>query len=175
MMQAQGEEYGKMTSVTMIYFCSSYERTQESCFPCISVTCVLSHFSCVQLFVTLWTVAHQTPLSMRFSRQDYWSRLPCPPPGALPDPGVKPTSLISPALAGGLFFFFFFLPLAPPGKALFKSQPSQIAVLISITVQGLHTLVQVLKPEDLCLTDGFLTFGIGNKPLTTTEASPYCH
>ena len=73
------------------------------------------------------------------------------------------------------FYFYFFLPLAPPGKALFKSQPCQIAVLISITVQGLHMFVQVPKPEDLCLTDGFLTFGVGNKPLTTTEASPYCH
>ena len=135
---------------------------------------MLSHFSRVQLFATLWTIAHQTPLSMRFSRKDYWSGLPCPPPGDLPNPAVEPTSLISLALAGGLFIFIFLL-LAAPGKALFKSQPSQIAVLISITVQGLHMFVQVLKPEDLCLTDGFLTFGVGNKPLTTTEASPYCH
>ena len=133
---------------------------------------MLSHFSRVQLFATLWTVAHQTPLSMRFSRQDYWSRLPCPPPGDLPAPGVEPTSLTSPALAGGLFILFF-LPLTPPGKALFKSQPSQIAVLIPITVQGLHMFVQVPKLKDLCLTDGFLTFGVGNKPLATTEASPY--
>ena len=44
------------------------------------------------LFVTLWTVAHQAPLSMGFSRQDYSSGLPCPPPGDLPNPGIKPTS-----------------------------------------------------------------------------------
>ena len=60
---------------------------------------MLSHFSSVQLFVTSWTVALQAPLSRGFSRQEYWSGLPCPPPGALPDPGIKPTSLMSPALA----------------------------------------------------------------------------
>ena len=53
--------------------------------------------------MTLWTVAGQTPLSMGFSRQEYWSGLPCPPPGDLPDPGIKPVSLRSPALAGGCF------------------------------------------------------------------------
>ena len=54
----------------------------------------------VQLFVTLWTVAHQAPLSTGFSRQEYWSGLPFPPPGDLPDPGIK---AVSPALAGGFF------------------------------------------------------------------------
>ena len=49
--------------------------------------CVPSHVSRVWLFVTLWTVAHQAPLSMEFSRLEYWSELPCPPPGDLPDPG----------------------------------------------------------------------------------------
>ena len=61
---------------------------------------MLSHFSRVQLFVTTWTVAHQAPLSMGFSRQECWTRLPCPPPGDLPDPGIRPVSLMSPALAG---------------------------------------------------------------------------
>ena len=51
--------------------------------------CVLSH---VWLFATPWTVACQTPLSMGFSRQEYWSRLPFPPPGDLPNPGIEPTS-----------------------------------------------------------------------------------
>ena len=54
--------------------------------------CVLNCFSCVQFFMTPWTVAHQAPLSMGFSRQEYWSGLPCPPPGDLPDPGIKPAS-----------------------------------------------------------------------------------
>ena len=61
---------------------------------------LLSH---VRLPATLWTIALQTPLSMRFSRQEHWSALPCPPPGKLPDPGIKSTSLMSPELAGGFF------------------------------------------------------------------------
>ena len=62
--------------------------------------------SCLTL-VTPWTAAHQAPLSMGFSRQEYWSGLPFPPPGNLPNPGGKPTS---PALAGGCF------TTEPPGK-----------------------------------------------------------
>ena len=72
---------------------------------------MLSHFRHVQLFANLWTVAHQAPLSMGFSRQEYWSGLPCPPPGDPPDPGIKPASLTSLALAS-----VSSLPLAPPGK-----------------------------------------------------------
>ena len=65
--------------------------------------CVLSRFSLVRLFSTPWTVAHQAPLSMGLSRQEYWSGFPGPPPGDLPDPGVKLESLTSSALAGGFF------------------------------------------------------------------------
>ena len=65
--------------------------------------CVLSHFSHVWIFVTRWTVAHQAPLSMEFSRQVYWSGLPCPPPADLPDLGIKPASLMSPVMTGGFF------------------------------------------------------------------------
>ena len=54
--------------------------------------CLLSCLGCVWLFVTLWTVAHQAPLSMGFSRQEYWSELPYPPLGNLPYPRIKPTS-----------------------------------------------------------------------------------
>ena len=64
---------------------------------------VLSRFSRVQLFATLWTVAHQDPLSVGFSRQEYWSGLPCPPEGDFPDPWIEPASFRSPALAGGFF------------------------------------------------------------------------
>ena len=64
---------------------------------------VLSGFSHVRLFSTLWTIARQAPLSMGFSRQEYWSGLPFPPLGDLPDPGIEPISLISPVLVGGLF------------------------------------------------------------------------
>ena len=65
-----------------------------------------------------WTVAHPAPLSMGFSRQDYWSGLPCPSPGDLPDPGIEPQSLVSPALVGA---FFTSLPLVSPGISLIHS------------------------------------------------------
>ena len=53
--------------------------------------------------MTLWTIAHQAPLSLGLSRQEYWNGLPCPTPRDLPNPGIKPPSLKSPALAGGSF------------------------------------------------------------------------
>ena len=84
-------------------------RRRQTCFlhpqrmwPACARACVLSHFSHVQLFETLWTVACQAPLSMRFSRQEYWSGLPCAPPEDLPDPGIKPVSYIS-CIAGRLY------------------------------------------------------------------------
>ena len=64
---------------------------------------VLSRFSHVQLFATLWTVAHQALRSMGFSRQESWSGLLCLPPQDLPNPGTEPVSLTSPTLAGGFF------------------------------------------------------------------------
>ena len=69
--------------------------------------CVFSCLSCVRLFVTLWVVAHQAPLLMGFSRQKYWSGLPCLPPGDLPDPGIKH---VYPVLQTDS------LPTEPPGK-----------------------------------------------------------
>ena len=65
--------------------------------------CVLSCFSCVQFCVILWTVASQAPLPMGLSRQKYWSGFPCSPPGDLPNLGIDPVSLMSPALAGKFF------------------------------------------------------------------------
>ena len=59
--------------------------------------------SCICFFVATWTVAGQAPLSMEFSRREYWSWLSLPTPGNLPSPGIKPASLVSPALAGGFF------------------------------------------------------------------------
>ena len=64
---------------------------------------MLSHFSRLRLFETPWTVAQQAPLSMGFSRQEYWSGLPCPPSGDLPNPGMEPLSLMFPVLAGRFF------------------------------------------------------------------------
>ena len=67
---------------------------------CISVVVVVQSLSCVGLFCNPVTVAHQPPLSIGFSRQEYWSGFPIPPPGDLPNPEIKPTS---PALAGTFF------------------------------------------------------------------------
>ena len=60
--------------------------------------CMLSRFNRIWLFVTLWTVAHQAPLSMGFSSQEYWTGLPCPPPKDRPNPGIEPASPVTPAL-----------------------------------------------------------------------------
>ena len=72
--------------------------------------CTLSRSSHVQLFPTPWTVAHQAPLSMGFSRQEYWCGLPCPPPRDLPDPEIEPACL--------LHWQADSLPLASPRKVL---------------------------------------------------------
>ena len=68
--------------------------------------------SCVQLFAAPWTEAHKVPLSMEFSRQEYWSRLPFPTPWDLLNPEMEPTALVSPALAGGFF------TTVPPAKSV---------------------------------------------------------
>ena len=99
--------------------------TIEAGFECVSVGSFLLHLSvclnqvlcvcaqslsCVRVFSTSWRVARQAPVSMRFPRQEYWSGLPFPSPGNLPNPGMDPTSLASPSLAGGFF------TTEPPGK-----------------------------------------------------------
>ena len=94
---------------------ASSQRVNQNQHPCTVLFVCLS-LSCVQLFVTPWAVVHKIPLSMGFFRQAYWSGLSCPPPGDLPDPGIKPKSLTS-VLAREFFvclffflsFFFFFL------------------------------------------------------------------
>ena len=73
---------------------------------------MLPLFRQVRLFVTLWTIACQAPLSLGFFRQEYWRGLPSPPPGDLPNPGIEPMSLTSPALAA------VSLTLASPEKPI---------------------------------------------------------
>ena len=98
----------------------------------------------------LWTVACQASLSMGFSRQEYWSRLPCPPSGDLPKPGIEPASLISPVLAGGFFTTSTTWEAPPPPscsrKQLFSSYPSPVlsviwmqSHIISLCVCQFHT------------------------------------
>ena len=71
---------------------------------------VLSRFSHIGLFAALWTIARQAPLSMGFSRQEYWSGMPCPPPGDFSHPGIKPTFPVTPAVQVDS------LPAKPLGK-----------------------------------------------------------
>ena len=85
--------------------------------------------SYVQLFVTLWTVACQAPLSMGFSSQEYWSGLPFPFPGDLPDPGIKP--VMSPELQASS------LLLAPPGLS---DIPLYIYTTLSLSI---HLLMDI--------------------------------
>ena len=96
---------------------------------------VLSHFSRVQLFATSWTVALQAPLSMEFSRQEYWSGLPCPSPGDPSNPGIEPGS---PALQADS------LPFEPPGKP----QPDRQA-----EVKSWRTLKNIIKSSELILRE----------------------
>ena len=69
----------------------------------IMAVCVLSHVAKLRLFVTPWTVAHQAPLSMEISKQEYWNGMPFPTPGDLLHQGIEQASLASPALAGRFF------------------------------------------------------------------------
>ena len=88
---------------TCLELCKAHSKCSDpvQC-TCLGAVCVLA-LSRVCLFVTPWTVACQAPLSMGFSRQEYWSGLPFPPPDDVPDSGIEPTSPVSPALAGGFF------------------------------------------------------------------------
>ena len=86
--QCKGPEMGCVCVCVCVCVCArAHTRTRAQSF----------------LTVTPWTVAHQAPLFMGFSRQEYWSGSSCPPPGDLPQPGIEPTSPASPAVAGGLF------------------------------------------------------------------------
>ena len=97
--------------------------------------CMLSHFNHVQFFATPWTVTHQTPLSMGFSRQEYWSGLPRLPPGDLPDPGIEPDYFTSLAFIGRVF------TTEPPGKSL-----TQLGIYKSVNGStGLPSLTVAIK------------------------------
>ena len=90
--------------------------------------------SAAQLYMTPLTVAHQTPLSKELSRQEYWSKLPFPTPGHLPDPGIKPMTPASPAFAGGFF------TTEPSGKPDLRKMKMKITmryhfILIRMTVE----------------------------------------
>ena len=93
----------------------------------MACVCMLCGFSCVQLFVTPWTVAHQAPLSMGFSRQEYWSGLPCPRPGDFLTQGLNPR------LLSLLHWQVGSLLLVPPGKP-----PKWHTSWIKLNIRGFH-------------------------------------
>ena len=128
----------------------------------------LSLQACPTLSI-LWTVARQAPLSMGFSRQEYWSELPCLPPDDLSDPGIEPASLVSPALAGSS------LPVAPhiscgwwktePGPTL----PSQPALGLS---DATKTPTLLLWEQARSHTSARSVFSAWNFPFPSP--SPFC-
>ena len=129
--------------------------------------CPLSSFSHVRLFATLWTVAHQAPLSMGFSRQGYWSGLPCPPPRDLPNPGNGPIFLISPVLAVSLL-------LAPPRKPnAHKRKKNQISLKFLI-VSALLALYWYVAAFCLIHSATKLTTHLGLNVSTPSEKDFTC-
>ena len=103
--------------------------------------CVLSRFSHVWLFATPWTAAHQAPLSMGFSRQEYWSRLPCSPPEDLPNPGIKPTCPVCPLLQQILY------PLSQLRSPFLGNYCGKRLLLLLSNLVSCHALVYLPKAD----------------------------
>ena len=116
---------------------------------------MLSHFSHVWFFATLWKVARQGPLSMGFSRQEPWSGLPCHPLGDLPKPGTEHTSLMSPALAGRIF------TTSATWEALGRSWSKEIRQLCYKTLKG--------APGSFCVVA--LLYQLGTIFINTVQAN----
>jgi len=116
----------------------------------LPVACRLSRFSCVRLFATPWTVVRQAPLSMRFFRQEHWSRLPCPPPGDRPNPGIQ-LCLLCP-----LRWQADSLLLAPPGLGSANRDSRETARMEEGPFSSLFSCCssQYHSRNGLCLTAG---------------------
>ena len=99
----------------------------------------------VQLFATPWTVAHQAPLCMEFSRWEYWNGLPFPNPGHLPNPGIEPTSVASPALGGR--FFTIELPGSPVRPRSSSCLPLSRASLAAQKAKNLPAVQETWFPS----------------------------
>ena len=108
------------------------------------VVIIVQLLSYVRLFVTPWTVAHQVPLSVGFPRQEYWSKLSFPSPEDLPDPGIKPMSLVSPALADKFF------TSEPPGRPFYVLGTSQISSLAWIPTASILNKAMSFSPMIYC-------------------------
>ena len=128
---------------------------------CAHVKSLLSH---VWVFATLWTVAHQAPLSIGISRQEYWRGWPCPPPGDLLDPEIKPRSPVAPASQVDS------LPQVPPG------QPQHVRAL-SISLQKLPLKENkrwVSSEQEVFTTDHTGHLHLLCPPLKPRKWSLYC-
>jgi len=106
------KESDKTEQLTLSYYCL------------LRCACVLSRFSRVLLFATLWTVTRQASVSMEFSRQEFWSGFPCPPLGDLPDWGIEPTSPVTLALQVDS------LPLSHRGSPLLRCMISYLYMTV---------------------------------------------
>ena len=118
---------------------------------------MLRCFSRVLLFETLQTLDHQAPLSMGFSSQEYWSGLPCPPPGDLPHSEIAPQSPVSPALQVGS------LPPAHQGSPLDRASPPKAILLPAPGTHGQVSILNLLAPlgTDGCVPELLLLSGVG--------------
>ena len=139
--------YMYVSLCTCVYMCTSLCVCMHM-YVYLYTCCMLSHFSNVQLFATLWTVAHQDPLSMEFSRQEYWSGLPFPPPGYLHNSGIHLH------LFRLLHWQAASLPLAPPRK------PNVcVYAYICMCAKLLQLCLTLCNPMD-CSPPGSSVYGI---------------
>ena len=127
----------------------------------IKIDLIVCMFSCVWSFVTPWTIAHQAPLSMGFSKQEYWSGLPFPSPGDLPNPGIEFKFFASPALAGRFFTTWATLDCNPRGSS--KIVPCYIGV-----PQYIRQMLTSIKGE---VNSNKIIVGDFNTPLTPMDRS----
>ena len=132
------------------------KKATQHCKPTIPV-CLLSRFSCIRIFAAPWTTAPQAPLSTGFPRQEYWSRLPCSPPGDLPHFPIQGSNL---SFLYILYWQAGSLPLAPPGKPANQLYSNKNVKREKQHRQELHqaSCQKLCKPEDNGETFFFGTF-----------------
>ena len=135
--------------ILLMYYWIWFANVEDFC-SFVHQGCVCSVAECVQLFVTPWTVVRQAPLSIEFSRQEYWSGLPFLTPEGLPDPGIKPTSLRFSALAGRLFTTSAILG-SPMPKAEALQLLSEILFVFHSTPSFFLLVLTFWQPSSLIL------------------------
>ena len=137
-----GKRTGPRGSRRDVFNSSAEVSLSTPCLPKDMCVCMLSHFSRVWLCATLWTAAHQVPLSVEFSRQESWSGFSCPPPGDLPEPGIEPMSLMS-----NLHWQTGSLPLLPPGKPKIRDKVEIIMnTNVVVTMYSAHPHLILMTP-----------------------------